>query len=111
MQYRRLIIADITSLVLLLGRTDGQVLQRQIQGLSNPVWNNVVDVASSLDPNNSPTPLFWHIHRAGGTTLHDFLSACLNLTIAAEVGVLDGHEMDQVRRHECARCTSSATSH
>ena len=96
MQYKWLIVIAIIS-PLFLGRSDGQVPQRQNQGLSNPVWNNVVDVASSLDPNNA-TPLFWHIHKAGGTSLHDFLSSCLNLTLAAEVGVLGGHELDQVCR-------------
>ena len=91
-----------------LGRADSQVLQRQNQGLSNPVWNNIVDVASSSPDVNSVTPLFWHIHKAGGTTLHDFWSSCLNLTLAAEVGVLDGHQMDQVRHIvDVEGCTSS----
>jgi hypothetical protein len=65
---------------------------------TNPVWDNLLNVASPERDRQVATPLFWHIHKAGGTTLHDFLSSCLNLTLAAEVGVLDGHQDDQVRR-------------
>ena len=63
----------------------------------NPVWNNLLDVTETLHDRHTATPLFWHVHKAGGTTLHDYLSSCLNLTLAAEVGVLDGHNDDQVR--------------
>lgn len=60
------------------------------------MWDNVLDVASPEREREDATPLFWHIHKAGGTTLHDLLSSCLDLTIAAEVGVLTGHQDDQV---------------
>jgi len=40
-------------------------------------------------------PLFWHIPRSGGTTLQDIFGSCLGLTIANNVGVLDGHNSDE----------------
>lgn len=67
------------------------------EGPSNPVWNNVLDVHSSEQQRQLATPLFWHIHKAGGTTLHDYFGSCLNLTIAAEVGTTEGHGMETVR--------------
>jgi len=41
------------------------------------------------------TPVFWHIHKSGGTTLKNFASVCLNLTLASEVGIREGHINDQ----------------
>ncbi|KAI2505910.1 hypothetical protein MHU86_8509 [Fragilaria crotonensis] len=79
-----------------LGSINSQSLRISTkQGPTNPVWDNLLDVASPEQDRQDATPLFWHIHKAGGTTLHDFLSSCLNLTIAAEVGVLTGHQDDQ----------------
>lgn len=66
------------------------------QGPKNPVWSHLLDVQSPEHNRQYATPLLWHIHKAGGTTLHDYFGSCLNLTIAAEVGI-KGHEMDQVR--------------
>ncbi len=81
-----------------LGGIHGQQLRNYNtkQGPTNPVWDNLLDVASPEQDRQDATPLFWHIHKAGGTTLHDFLSSCLTLTLAAEVGVLNGHQNDQV---------------
>lgn len=84
------------------GRRQQQQQQQQQQRWNhyptNPVWDNLLNVASPARDRQVATPLFWHIHKAGGTTLHDFLSSCLNLTLAAEVGVLGGHQDDQVQR-------------
>ena len=95
---------DITKRVPLLRSVVLLLLLGSLNGIKcdkhpiNPVWNNLLDVASPERYRQVATPLFWHIHKAGGTTLHDFLSSCLNLTLAAEVGVLSGHHDDQVRK-------------
>jgi hypothetical protein len=52
---------------------------------------NVVDVGAH---NTHATPVFWHVPKAGGTTVSDLLASCLQLTVAAEVGILGGHDMD-----------------
>jgi hypothetical protein len=62
-------------------------LERQRNSLTN-----IVDVGARYHANT--TPVFWHVPKAGGTTVSDLLASCLQLTIAAEVGILDGHLMD-----------------
>ncbi len=42
------------------------------------------------------TPFFWHIPRSGGVVVKTMLSHCLNQTLAAEVGEMDGHQSDSV---------------
>ena len=42
------------------------------------------------------TPFFWHIPRSGGVVVKTMLSHCLNQTLAAEVGEMDGHQNDSV---------------
>ena len=42
-------------------------------------------------------PVFWHVPKAGGSTIKDIVGACHGLTIANEDGVLDGHALDTVR--------------
>jgi hypothetical protein len=96
----------LRSLALLLGSLSGtnsssQQLRNRYKHPTNPVWENLLDVASPERDRQVATPLFWHIHKAGGTTLHDFLSSCLNLTLAAEVGALSGHQDDLVRKVVC----------
>jgi len=39
-------------------------------------------------------PVFWHVPKAGGSTIKDIVGACHGLTIANEDGVLDGHALD-----------------
>jgi len=39
-------------------------------------------------------PVFWHVPKAGGSTIKDIAGACHGLTIANEDGVLDGHVFD-----------------
>ena len=87
-------VVFLSSLCLIDSQLD-KLFGYQKQGPQNPVWDNLLDVASPERDRQNATPLFWHIHKAGGTTLHDFFSDCLNLTIAAEVGILDGHDMDK----------------
>ena len=40
------------------------------------------------------TPFFWHIPKAGGTTVHQFAASCLRLCVASNIGVLFGHAND-----------------
>jgi len=40
------------------------------------------------------TPVFWHVPKAGGTTVHDLVADCLHYIVAAEVGILGGHDDD-----------------
>jgi hypothetical protein len=53
--------------------------------------SNVVDLSNY---STKATPVFWHVPKAGGTTVHDLVAQCLNLTVAAELGVLGGHKKD-----------------
>lgn len=41
------------------------------------------------------TPVFWHVSKSGGTTMVDIFSTCLNFRVAAEIGVLEGHDQDE----------------
>jgi hypothetical protein len=43
----------------------------------------------------SITPFFWHIPKAGGTTVHQFVASCLRLRVASNVGTLFGHADDR----------------
>lgn len=42
------------------------------------------------------TPFFWHIPRSGGVIVKTLMSHCLKMTLAAEVGELEGHDKDEV---------------
>ena len=42
------------------------------------------------------TPFFWHIPRSGGVIVKTLISHCLRMTLAAEVGELEGHDKDEV---------------
>ena len=57
--------------------------------------NKVLNVGDARD---NVTPLFWHVHKAGGTTVQDLASHCLDMVVASEVGVLKGHDQDNVRK-------------
>lgn len=56
----------------------------------------VIGMFSNLAETSTPstdaeTPLFWHVPRAGGSTMKDIMGQCLGLVSASEVGVRDGH--------------------
>eukprot|EP00566_Odontella_aurita_P011532 CAMPEP_0113538618 /NCGR_PEP_ID=MMETSP0015_2-20120614/7467_1 /TAXON_ID=2838 /ORGANISM="Odontella" /LENGTH=415 /DNA_ID=CAMNT_0000438215 /DNA_START=12 /DNA_END=1259 /DNA_ORIENTATION=- /assembly_acc=CAM_ASM_000160 len=40
------------------------------------------------------TPLYWHIYKAGGTSVKSVLTFCLDLTVASNFGVMKGHDLD-----------------
>ena len=42
----------------------------------------------------SDLPFFWHVPRTGGTTMNDILVDCLQLTVASNSGVFEGHGDD-----------------
>jgi len=46
------------------------------------------------------TPLYWHIPRSGGTMMKTILGTCLGKIMVSEIGILDGHDQDQVRNFE-----------
>ena len=48
-------------------------------------------------PGGRDTPYFWHIPRSGGVIVKTLMSHCLKMTLAAEVGELEGHDQDEVR--------------
>jgi len=39
-------------------------------------------------------PIFWHIPKAGGSTIKDVVGSCHRFTMATEFGVTDGHDKD-----------------
>lgn len=42
-------------------------------------------------------PMFFHIPKAGGSTVKDIVGTCHRFIMATETGVTDGHADDQVR--------------
>ena len=96
--------------------------QQQLQGNKQPPISrsDAIDKHSDIDPNRQrpndglpprfsvfadlknpylhgkDTPFFWHIPRSGGVIVKTMLSHCLEKTLAAEVGELNGHENDEV---------------
>lgn len=79
-----------------------QLEEEQIRLLGNK--SNSIQLPSELDyvsdvtePTKiSDTPVFWHVHKAGGTTVVDIFSTCFGFVVAAEVGVLEGHGEEMV---------------
>lgn len=52
---------------------------------------------NTLDPvEDSDIPVFWHIPKAGGSTMKDIMGACYRLILASEAGILEGHADDTV---------------
>lgn len=54
--------------------------------------NNFEDTASPYD--KTATPMFWHIPKAGGSSMRDLMGACHRFVQATERGVADGHIFD-----------------
>lgn len=49
------------------------------------------------DPHRpSDTAFFFHVPRAGGSTMKDIIGKCLKLVQSSEVGVRDGHDKDPI---------------
>jgi len=59
--------------------------------LDNTVlYNRVQNEGSDI----SVTPLYWHVPKSGGTTVHDDYGECFSLVEASELGII-GHENDE----------------
>jgi hypothetical protein len=41
-------------------------------------------------------PVFWHVPKAGGSTIKDIMGTCHRLTMASEAGITDGHGEETV---------------
>jgi len=70
---------------------------RPQQQLSNDIVPGRFKVFADLKSPYLPgrdTPFFWHIPRSGGVVVKTMLSHCLRMTLAAEVGELEGHDKD-----------------
>ena len=53
--------------------------------------------ADVKDPSRpSDTAFFFHVPRAGGSTMKDIIGKCLKLVQSSEVGVRDGHDKDNI---------------
>jgi len=47
------------------------------------------------DPHEATdTPVFWHVPKAGGSTVKDIMGTCHRMTMASEAGIADGHGED-----------------
>ena len=46
-------------------------------------------------------PIFWHIPKAGGSTIKDIVGTCHSRVIANENGVMNGHTTDSVSTANC----------
>jgi hypothetical protein len=92
--------------LLLLCRVQGAYFQTLRQRKSaeddilEPIWKHILTMPATSGERGLATPMFWHIHKSGGSTVHDVLGSCLNLTVASHIGVDNGHGADQVRINE-----------
>lgn len=54
--------------------------------------HHFADIRDTARPTD--TAFFFHVPRAGGSTIKDMLGKCMRLVQASEVGVRDGHDQD-----------------
>lgn len=60
--------------------------------IENPELNGYKD---TWDPwEETDQPVFWHIPKAGGSTIKDIMGTCHRFTMASEAGVYEGHDQD-----------------
>jgi len=57
-----------------------------------PELSNMQDTWEPYDKNS--IPIYWHIPKAGGSTVKDTIGACHRLVMATEFGISDGHATD-----------------
>ncbi len=49
------------------------------------------------DPHEeTDTPVFWHVPKAGGSTVKDIMGTCHRMTMASEAGIAEGHGEETV---------------
>jgi len=59
--------------------------------------NNLAGYKNIWDPHeDTDQPVFWHIPKAGGSTIKDIMGTCHRFTQASEAGIVDGHDQDTV---------------
>ena len=68
-------------------------------GEVNPVSGSVVGLLSNFQDAWNPweqtdIPMFWHIPKAGGSSIKDAMGGCHRFVQATEFGVTDGHDAD-----------------
>jgi hypothetical protein len=59
------------------------------------IFNVFSDVDEIPFEKASNLPFFWHVPRTGGGTMNDILADCLQLTVASNAGVWEGHGHDE----------------
>jgi len=57
-----------------------------------PVLDGYKD--TSEPPEETDSPVFWHIPKAGGSTVKDIMGTCHRFTMASEYGIVEGHDQD-----------------
>jgi len=67
-------------------------LRRSLSSLKFRIANNVADVTTPVQ--YSDTAVYWHIHKAGGTSMKRYYS-CLDMVLSSHVGITEGHEHDK----------------
>ena len=82
--------------VLLLSATGSNLRQlyRKKKG-----YRDTLELDHALKKNEARdnfTPLFWHVHKAGGTTVKVLVTECLDMTVASEIGRIRNHHEDPV---------------
>ena len=68
-------------------------------GEVNPVSGSVVGLLSNFQDAWNPweqtdIPMFWHIPKAGGSSIKDAMGGCHRFVQATEFGITDGHDAD-----------------
>jgi hypothetical protein len=57
--------------------------------------NDLANFRDSWEPyNEKDIPIYFHIPKAGGSTVKDVIGSCLRMVMASEFGVTDGHDKD-----------------
>jgi len=68
------------------------IQQPAAQGIVSIELNNFKD---SWDPyDKTDIPIFWHIPKAGGSSIKDSMGGCHRFVQATEFGITDGHDAD-----------------
>lgn len=68
--------------------------------LPTPDLNGFKNTWQPHDPKD--VPIFWHVPKAGGSTVKDIVGACHGRVIANENGILFGHNEDTVSNFYCS---------
>jgi hypothetical protein len=96
------VIRALWNFFLILFSSDIQIYPlrsgRHLQSTNQTLPNESVLIKVGETVDQSTTALFFHIPKAGGTTVQDLTARCLDLIAASEVGIGDGHDKDTLLR-------------